>query len=392
MAASLQLLAALHAAGRLEEAERLGPEVETAGVALAAAKLTILGDVARRLGRHEVAVERFREAADLQSGSAALQFNLSTALAAIGRIVESDQVLDRAIQLDPGLGNARFERAWRALCRLDYARAATDFEASAQVGFAVAEAAEYALWCRRFVATAPAEDEPLVSVVIPCFNYGRFVEEAVESVRAQTHRRTEVIVVEGGSTDGVTPGIVARLAGRGVRVVNQDRPTRAGANRNAGIKASSGEIVCCLDADDKLEPTYLEKAVFVLDGLGYDIAGAGAAEFGTGSRTRAFTLRPQLADFERSNQLPVEAVFRKEVWRRAGGFRDFDHPDGHVHEDWDFWLRAVARGARVFNMSWERLVLIRGHDSPDRVSTGRRVLPVDRQRAILRELNSDVPS
>ena len=390
MAASLQLLAALHAAGRLEEAERLGPEVETADVALAAAKLTILGDVARRLGRNELAVERFREATNLQPGAAALQFNLSTALAALGRTVEADQALDRAVQLDPGLGNARLERAWRALRRLDYACAATEFAASEQVGFAVAEARELAAWCRRFapVGDASGIHRPLVSIVIPCFNYGEFVREAVESVRAQTYDRTEIIVVEGGSTDGVTPGIVAGLAEGNVRIVAQDRPTLPGANRNAGIQIASGDLICCLDADDKLAPSYLEKAVFVIQELGYDIAGAGAAEFGSGNRTRSFMLRPSVGDFLQANELVVQAVFRRDIWYKAGGFRDIEHPEGHVHEDWDFWLRAVALGAKVFNMSWEHLIHIRGHASVHRVS--RRALRIDHQRAVLRAMNADV--
>jgi hypothetical protein len=107
-------------------------------------------------------------------------------------------------------------------------------------------------------------DRPLVTVVIPSFNYGRFLGEAVDSVLAQTFTNIEVIVVEGGSTDPESRRVACALDRPRVRIVEQHEPHLVGANRNFGICHARGKYVCCLDADDLLAPTYIEKAVFLL--------------------------------------------------------------------------------------------------------------------------------
>jgi glycosyltransferase involved in cell wall biosynthesis len=88
----------------------------------------------------------------------------------------------------------------------------------------------------------------LVSVVIPCRNYGRFVGEAIESVLVQTHDEIEVVVVDYGSTDD-TAGVVARYPE--VRCLRRPNLGLATA-RNDGLATSSGAFVVFLDADDRL--------------------------------------------------------------------------------------------------------------------------------------------
>jgi glycosyltransferase involved in cell wall biosynthesis len=94
----------------------------------------------------------------------------------------------------------------------------------------------------------------LVSVVIPCFNQGGFLDEAIESALAQTYPHFELIVVDDGSTDNT-----AEVASRhpGVRLVGQGNQGLSAA-RNAGLRASSGDFVVFLDADDRLKPEALE--------------------------------------------------------------------------------------------------------------------------------------
>ena len=84
-------------------------------------------------------------------------------------------------------------------------------------------------------------DLPLVSVVIPCFNYGVFVAEAVDSVLAQTFEDLEIILLEGGSTDGTTPDTIQALDRPGVIKLYRDRPCRVGDNRNFGIRHARGK-------------------------------------------------------------------------------------------------------------------------------------------------------
>ncbi|NJL84300.1 MAG: glycosyltransferase [Chloroflexaceae bacterium] len=100
--------------------------------------------------------------------------------------------------------------------------------------------------------------QPLVSVVIDNYNYGRFLAQAIESVFAQTYPHWELIVVDDGSTDN-SREILAAYAGRVVPLLQSN--SGQGAAITAGIRRSRGEIVCLLDADDYYHPQKLEKVV-----------------------------------------------------------------------------------------------------------------------------------
>lgn len=96
---------------------------------------------------------------------------------------------------------------------------------------------------------------PLVSIVITCFNYGRYVGAAIASALAQTHRRVEIIVVNDGSTDDSQAVIEHSVDGHGdrVRLIHQRNGGSISA-LNAGFAASSGDLVMFLDADDLMAP------------------------------------------------------------------------------------------------------------------------------------------
>jgi glycosyltransferase involved in cell wall biosynthesis len=97
---------------------------------------------------------------------------------------------------------------------------------------------------------------PRVSVLIPCFNAGRFIRETLESVVSQSWSNIEVIVVDDGSQDSSAQEVM-RFNSRGVRLITQ--PNRgAGAARNAAFRASSGSLIQFLDADDLISPTKIE--------------------------------------------------------------------------------------------------------------------------------------
>ena len=93
--------------------------------------------------------------------------------------------------------------------------------------------------------------QPLVSVIVDNYNYGRYLAQSIESALAQTYARTEVIVVDDASTDD-SPTVIRRYA----RVVPVFKAVNSGqaSALNAGFLASHGEIVIFLDADDYLEP------------------------------------------------------------------------------------------------------------------------------------------
>nr|WP_246718680.1 glycosyltransferase [Microvirga terrestris] len=231
-------------------------------------------------------------------------------------------------------------------------------------------------------------DRPLVSVVIPCFNYGHFVAESVESVLAQTFQDLEIIVVEGGSSSLESRQQLAEMVFPRTRILLQSEAHRAGANRNFGISQARGKYICCLDADDRIDPTYIEKAVFLIEHFGYDVVSTAVEFFGNRTGGYGSLERPVLKDMLQANYIPTCAVFKRDLWDRVGGFRDSDLNTGHVHEDWLFWVRAAALGARFWNIVGERLFKYRIHGNS--LSNGQDVLPIEHQRTIVRELNADV--
>lgn len=181
---------------------------------------------------------------------------------------------------------------------------------------------------------------PKVSVIIPCYNQGSYVDGAVESVLAQTFRDFEIIVVNDGSTDGATNRLLADYHRPQTRVLRTENRGVAMA-RNHGIGVATGEYILPLDADDRIAPAYLEKAVAVLDtrpdvGIVYCRAEC------TGDRTGewklpAFSRRGMLL----TNQIFCSAFFRRADWQSAGGYNP-NMCDGW--EDWDFWLSLLELG------------------------------------------------
>lgn len=101
----------------------------------------------------------------------------------------------------------------------------------------------------------------LVSVIIPCYNYGRFLAEAIDSVLRQTHLATEIVVVDDGSVDD-TRAVAASYPQ--VRYIYQENQGLSAA-RNTGIENSAGTYITFLDADDWLFPDALAINVQYLD-------------------------------------------------------------------------------------------------------------------------------
>lgn len=98
-----------------------------------------------------------------------------------------------------------------------------------------------------------------VSVIMPCYNDGQYIEEALYSLRAQTYLNWELIVIDDGSDEPETLRVLEQLEEMPyVRLLRTNHVRPAGA-RNAGIQAARGTYILPLDADDTIEPTYMEK-------------------------------------------------------------------------------------------------------------------------------------
>jgi len=102
----------------------------------------------------------------------------------------------------------------------------------------------------------------LITVIVPAYNAAPYLQEAIDSALAQSHRPLEVIVVDDGSDDGT--GEVARGYGDRIRFTRQERGGN-GAARNTGVALAAGEYLAFLDADDRYLPTKLERQLEALD-------------------------------------------------------------------------------------------------------------------------------
>ena len=104
-----------------------------------------------------------------------------------------------------------------------------------------------------------------VSVIMPCYNDGEYITDAVASVFGQSYTNIELIVIDDGSDDPKTVSILEELEKQGnVKLLHTERLRPAGA-RNAGIEIATGKYILPVDADDLIEPCYIERAVQVME-------------------------------------------------------------------------------------------------------------------------------
>jgi glycosyltransferase involved in cell wall biosynthesis len=183
---------------------------------------------------------------------------------------------------------------------------------------------------------------PRASVVVTCYNLGRFLPEAIDSVRRQTFSDFEIVVVDDGSTEPETADALRRVSGPDLRVVRTENRGLPAA-RNVGISLARGEYISCLDADDAFEPAWLELSVARLDsdpGVGFvshwlELFGDETCQW-TPERTDLAALIDQ-------NVFNGAALFRRELVEILGGF---DESMRNGCEDWEFWIRVMTAGYR----------------------------------------------
>src|SRR3954447_1697293 len=181
---------------------------------------------------------------------------------------------------------------------------------------------------------------PRISVLMPCFNHGAFIGEAIESVLAQTLKDFEIVVVDDGSTDAVTAQTLSQLrTARTTVLTTKNRGLPAA--RNHAARHASGEFFCALDADDKLVATWFEKAIGVLDERP-EIAFVShwLDTFGD----EHWTWKPERCDLPSllaRNAVNGAALVRRDAFEAVGGY---DESMREGCEDWDFWLRLVEGG------------------------------------------------
>jgi glycosyltransferase involved in cell wall biosynthesis len=220
-----------------------------------------------------------------------------------------------------------------------------------------------------------AKSRPLVSVVVPAYNYGRYIGETLESLREQTYGAWECVVVDDGSTDD-TAEVVSRFAAREprLRYLRQENRRQAAA-RNNGIRHARGKYFQFLDADDLLEREKLARQVEFLEARPeVDVVYSNVRYFGgpvPGALRRANADdrawmpeisgagRPVLAAVVRNNIMPINSpLLRRSAVEAVGFFGEGLTPV----EDWEYLIRCAAAGLRFhYDDAEGARALVRAH-------------------------------
>jgi glycosyltransferase involved in cell wall biosynthesis len=180
---------------------------------------------------------------------------------------------------------------------------------------------------------------PTIAVVIPCFNDGATLLDAVRSAQSQD-RIAELVVVDDGSTDPYTTETFQALEREAVRVVHRSNGG-LGAARMTGVQATDADYVFCLDADDRLLAGTLSALGAALDDdRGLALVWGDYRLFGDRAwrQLTAPTLDPWQISYQ--NDIPASVMIRRSALLEAGGWQL------HRYEDWDVMMRLAERGRR----------------------------------------------
>ena len=190
------------------------------------------------------------------------------------------------------------------------------------------------------------KDMPKVSIVMPCYNDGKYIKESINSVKKQTYTDWELIIINDGSDDVLTNNILNGIKENNIRVINTNQQGPAAA-RNRGIMEATGTYILPLDSDDIIYSTYIEKAVAIIEAdANIGIVYCEAEFFGEKSGKWDLPMY-NLGRMLHNNIIFVSALFRKKDWETTGGYNE-NLKIGI--EDYDFWLSIIGLNRKVYRI------------------------------------------
>ena len=234
-----------------------------------------------------------------------------------------------------------------------------------------------------------ARPSPRVSVVMPAYNAARFISSAIESVRVQTFRDLELIVVNDGSPD--SDELEVALAPFLDDLVYVDQPKLgAGPARNRAIDLARGELIAFLDADDEWMPDLLAEQIKMID-AGWDMAYADAELFGDAAPSDHTFMETapsagevtvaSLLDFS-CNVITSGMIARKSVILAVGQFETVDTRA----QDFHLWIRIAKAGYRI---GYTDKVLLRYRVHTENLS-GDSISRVEREIAVFKRVRATI--
>lgn len=200
-------------------------------------------------------------------------------------------------------------------------------------------------YLRQHYGTPPVRGgwNPLVSVIIPNYNHGRYLRAAVLSALRQSTRAVEVIVVDDGSTDD-SRAVLERLRRRHhprLRVILHESNKGLSAARNTGILAARAGLIVPLDADNLLDPDMIRACLAEFRRIGHEFVYTDLYRFGK-RMVRVEVPEYSFEQLTQRNYIDNCAMFRKAYWEDLGGY----NPEMPGYEDWEFWLNLGKHGIR----------------------------------------------
>lgn len=185
------------------------------------------------------------------------------------------------------------------------------------------------------------DGQPLVSIITPFYNGGKYFEQTFNCVMNQTFPWFEWIIVDDGSTDSQDLQDLEEFASKDPRIhVYQKENGGIASARNLGIQKASTDLILPLDCDDLLEPTFVEVCWWMLQ-KSPDAAWSYTDSVGFSGQEYLWQHRFDPLQEKKENLLTATAIVRKR-WLQKAGFYEEGHK--HYNEDWVLWLKIVAKG------------------------------------------------
>lgn len=189
--------------------------------------------------------------------------------------------------------------------------------------------------------------DKLVSVIIPVYNGEQYLEQAVDSVLAQSYKNIEIICVNDGSADRTEKLVKTKYSQ--IKYIKHETNLGLSAAMNTGLKEAKGDWLSELDCDDILEKDYV--SLCVADGAGFkgaDIVGSWQKEFGERGETHYFHPNPVYEDFLNGNKINCSSMYKRRVYEvmlKEYGFMYDERLAAYM--DWQLWIRATKAGFTV---------------------------------------------
>ena len=183
-----------------------------------------------------------------------------------------------------------------------------------------------------------------LSIIIPCYNEFKYVEEALDSAIEQNWKNKEIIVVDDGS-DTQTKELLKKLEPKMDILITTENCGLAAA-RNTGIQKSKGKYILVWDADDYFEKSFCEKAISSIN-ANPEIKLVTSITYRFNENGVIDTYTPaggSLKNFLFGNSAMGSTLFLKKDWEKEGGY---DNKMRYGYEDWEFYLRLLKEGGKA---------------------------------------------